>query len=167
MADEAGVPERRVADRRAGPQAGYVHRLGVYQGKCGHLWDRRVEDTDECARCGLEAIFNLQWRRWHEVVIPAWQAAHPGMELTWPDLGEALRWLLEGRDEGVRLKAALASITRPLGCRCVACVRLDQVRWELQAMADDADVEAMIAADPDQYPHIAGVPYDWKEGDRG
>ena len=30
----------------------------LWQGKCGHYWDRRVEDTDECQRCALQSGAN-------------------------------------------------------------------------------------------------------------
>lgn len=43
-----------------------------------------------------EALFDLQWTRMREAT-KAWQKAHPGNDLVWPDLGELLTWLLSQR----------------------------------------------------------------------
>lgn len=40
-----------------------------------------------------EQLFETQWARMREAT-KAWQAAHPGNDLVWPDLGELLTWLL-------------------------------------------------------------------------
>lgn len=33
----------------------YRGTLTTWRGKCGHLWDRAVDDTDQCPRCKAEA----------------------------------------------------------------------------------------------------------------
>ena len=43
----------------------------------------------------LRALFDLQWKRSRQA-DKLWQAAHPGMDLVWPDLGELLTWLMQG-----------------------------------------------------------------------
>lgn len=100
-----------------------VAAFTIWRGTCGHVWDRRVEDTDECYRCALEAdararhqLERLQWDRWQES-IAKWQKAHPdvpNVELTWPDLGALFVWLLEG--EGLLARWLEASLSGdPIG----------------------------------------------------
>lgn len=33
-------------------RAAHIPPLSTWRGLCGHLWDRAVEDTDVCPRCG-------------------------------------------------------------------------------------------------------------------
>lgn len=44
----------------------------------------------------LTRLFELQRKRMNEATA-VWQAAHPGNENTWPDLGVLLAWLLSQR----------------------------------------------------------------------
>lgn len=98
MTDEAGRPERREARRRAEDRPGplYARQSAgtMWVGECGHIWDRRVDDTEHCPRCSMQTLFDLQWKRTREADT-LWQEAHPG-NLVWPDLGELIGWLLEG-----------------------------------------------------------------------
>jgi hypothetical protein len=37
-------------------QLGYERNVrSISRGKCGHVWDRGIEDTDECPRCAVSA----------------------------------------------------------------------------------------------------------------
>lgn len=52
----------------------------------------------------MQALHDIQWRRMREATT-RWQKAHPeikDVELTWPDLGEMLFWLLEEPDRAVK-----------------------------------------------------------------
>lgn len=42
----------------------------------------------------LERLFDLQWKRTREAG-ELWRQAHPGNELTSPDLGELVQWLMD------------------------------------------------------------------------
>ena len=65
---------------------------GTWRGSCGHLWDRAVEDTDECPRChGDQVIADL---------IDAAEALHEGERFD-----EELFW-----ERYAALRAALAAL---------------------------------------------------------
>lgn len=59
----------------------------------------------------LEAVFDLRWRA-DMRAIKAWQAAHPGKELVWPDHADLVVWLMERREAEAPLEAEIARLRK-------------------------------------------------------
>lgn len=63
------------------------HRAAKLIAKLSRVKDLREKNAE------LESLFDLQWKRMGEATR-LWRAAHPGKELTSPDLGALLTWLM-------------------------------------------------------------------------
>lgn len=71
----------------------FAKESGWEWSRMGHaeLIRKLIEEVKE-----TRSLFDLQWTRMREAT-KAWQAAHPGNDNVWPDLGDLLTWLLEQR----------------------------------------------------------------------
>ncbi len=69
-------------------------------------WEQDVADVQAEARAELQATFDLRWKA-DMRAIKAWQAAHPGKELVWPDHADLVVWLLGEVERGDRTERTL------------------------------------------------------------
>lgn len=70
----------------------------------------------------MQALFDMQWTRMQQA-IKHWQKAHPGKELTWPDLGALLTWLLEDRKRLLEIAVAARTVGSAVAARDRAAER--------------------------------------------
>jgi len=77
--DLSTMPE----DYQRGYRAAESHYppMGTWRGSCGHLWDRAVEDTDECPRCLMARALAESEKR--AELGDAWAAAEAALPGGW------------------------------------------------------------------------------------
>lgn len=101
------------------------------------------------------AMFDLTWRRMREAT-DRWQKAHPDLpnvELTWPDLGEMLYWLLE---RNTLLETGVKDVTR--------AIREEIARVRAQNLAETLDEPDMEQVLSELSFYVAGAVagYEWR-----
>lgn len=63
-----------------------------------------ILDAVSKERDALRATFDLQWAA-DQRAIKAWQEAHPGNDLVWPDRADMVVWLMEELEQARGLAA--------------------------------------------------------------
>lgn len=80
--------------------------------------------------------------------IKLWQAAGEGRELTWPDQGALVAWLLEQRDETLASKETILERAERIRC--------ELVESETKLQAAEANAERLADVLAKALPHIPG-----------
>lgn len=87
--DEKSIQELKRLEHQSRRDTSLVDEIGPLREQVASL----MHEAKRAAE--LDRTFDLMWCA-QQRAIDAWQAAHPGKEMVWPDHADLVTWLLSG-----------------------------------------------------------------------